>query len=296
MADQQTRWRELRGELADEGLQAGRRRRRHPRRARRLEAIFLASIFPVLTPLAIDPAHPFPFIPNLAFSLVLKLQRARRRQGRSTPWCRSRLRWRGSGSCRRAAAAGARPQRRFLSLEGFLILFLDHLFPGCEVQGQGVFRLIRDSDVEIEEEAEDLVREFEARSSSAAWASVVRVEIDASMPDDLRDFIVESLHAEAAGRDHRRRPAGPGELTQLIPADRPDLKFQPSSRASPNASATTAATASRPSARRTSWSTTRSRASTWWCSSCARRRATPTCWRSSRRSTAPPRTARSSPP
>ena len=110
-----------------------------------------------------------------------------------------------------------RAQRRFVSLESFLILFLDHLFPGCEVEGSGLFRLIRDSDVEIEEEAEDLVREFEARLKQRRLGSVVRVKIEAAMPDELRDFIVASLHAEPQDVVLVDGMLGLDELSQLIP-------------------------------------------------------------------------------
>src|SRR5690606_6767864 len=86
--------------------------------------------------------------------------------------------------------------RRFISLENLLGLFLGHLFPGCVIEAKGLFRLIRDSDVEIEEEAEDLVREFEARLKQRRLGSVVRIKIEAAMPPELRDFIIESLRAE----------------------------------------------------------------------------------------------------
>ena len=86
--------------------------------------------------------------------------------------------------------------RRYLSLENVVSMFLDHLFPGCDIEDQGVFRLIRDSDVEIEEEAEDLVREFEALLKQRRMGSVVRVELEAAMSEELRAFICDSLHAQ----------------------------------------------------------------------------------------------------
>ena len=117
--------------------------------------------------------------------------------------------------------------RRFLALESFLILFLDRLFPGCEVEGQGLFRLIRDSDVEIEEEAEDLVREFEARLKRRRLGLVVRVKVQASMPDDLREFILEGLQAEPQDVVKVDGKLGLAQMSQLIPPDLPELKFPP---------------------------------------------------------------------
>src|SRR4029450_4030089 len=117
--------------------------------------------------------------------------------------------------------------RRFVALEGLVSLFLDHLFPGCEIQAQGVFRLIRDSDVEIEEEAEDLVREYEAALKQRRMGSVVRVEIEAAMSEDLRGFICESLKADSDDIILIDGLLSLDELSQLIPPDRPDLKFKP---------------------------------------------------------------------
>ncbi len=124
-------------------------------------------------------------------------------------------------------AFSRRRSRRFLSLEHVVSLFLGHLFPGCDVEDQGVFRLIRDSDVEMEEEAEDLVREFEARLKQRRMGSVVRVEIESAMSTDLRKFICEALHANTEDIILIDGLLGLDELSQLIPADRPELKFKP---------------------------------------------------------------------
>jgi polyphosphate kinase len=224
MADQQRVWREIRGELTAQGLRLLDAREVTAADRATAEAIFASSIFPVLTPLAIDPAHPFPFIPNLGFSLALKLRR--RSDNKElyalvpVPSQVPRF-WElpPTGNRRR------KNQRRFVALESFLILFLDKLFPGCKVEGSGLFRLIRDSDVEIEEEAEDLVREFEARLKRRRMGSVVRVKIHASMPDDLREFILDGLRAEAQDVVRMDGKLGLAQLEQLIPADHQDLKF-----------------------------------------------------------------------
>jgi polyphosphate kinase len=224
MAHQQTRWQELAVELADEGLRVVTPDQVTATERMALEEIFLSRVFPVLTPLAIDPAHPFPFIPNLAFSLVLKLKRAAdsRLLYALVPIPAQVARfWELPAGPRRKKS-----ERRFLSLEGLVTMFLDKLFPGCEVDGVGVFRLIRDSDVEIEEEAEDLVREFEERLKQRRLGSVVRVEIEAIMPRELQDFIVENLHAQEEDIILIDGLLGLDELSQLIPADRPELKFK----------------------------------------------------------------------
>src|SRR4029079_16073880 len=114
-------------------------------------------------------------------------------------------------------------ERRYISLENIVTLFLDHLFPGCEVEAQGVFRLIRDSDVEIEEEAEDLVREYQALLKQRRMGSAVRVEIEAGMPEELRGFICENLDADPEDVILVLGLVSLDELVQLIPPDRPEL-------------------------------------------------------------------------
>jgi polyphosphate kinase len=225
MDDQQRIWRSMRAELAANGLNLLDAKDITAADRPAAEEIFLSRIFPVLTPLAIDPAHPFPFIPNLGFSLALKLKRLS--DGKQlyalvpVPTQVDRF-WELPPTNGRR-----RPARRFFALESFLILFLDKLFPGCEVQAQGLFRLIRDSDVEIEEEAEDLVREFEARLKRRRLGEVVRVKVQASMPDDLRHFILEGLAAEPQDVVRVDGKLGLAQLAQLIPPDHQELKFPP---------------------------------------------------------------------
>ena len=225
MSDQQRVWSALRTEMTAEGLRLLDAKDVVGADRLAAEAIFLSQIFPALTPLAIDPAHPFPFIPNLGFSLALQLHR---RSDNKTFYALVPVPTQVARffELPQTSAGRRRRQRRFVALESFLILFLDKLFPGCEVLGSGLFRLIRDSDVEIEEEAEDLVREFEARLKRRRLGSVVRVKVHASMPDDLRTFILQGLDADVQDVVSVDGKLGLAQMAQLIPADDPELKFK----------------------------------------------------------------------
>ncbi|MBX7247561.1 MAG: polyphosphate kinase 1 [Caulobacteraceae bacterium] len=226
MQEQQKQWRVLRKLLAAAGVEVvdssdvGRAERA------KMEAEFLSQLFPVLTPLAIDPAHPFPFIPNLGFSLALKLkQRVDGHQLYALIPVPSQVKRFWELPAEAPTGRKGPPRRRFLTLEAFLLLFVDYLFPGCDLLAHGVFRLIRDSDIEIEEEAEDLVREFEALLKQRRLGEVVRVKMEAAMPADLREFIVEQLKAEPQEIVLVDGVLGLAQMSQLIPADRADLKF-----------------------------------------------------------------------
>src|SRR5690349_9552080 len=219
MRDQQVVWSQLTQLLSDAGISViGPTDLSADERAW-LEERFMAEIFPVLTPLAIDPAHPFPFIANLGLGFALQLRR--RSDGNRMeallliPATINRfIRLPGKGV-------------RFLPIEQMIALFLDHLFPGFSVVGQGMFRILRDSDIEVEEEAEDLVRLFETALKRRRRGHVIRLGVESGMPEDLREFLVEQLDASPDDVFPLEGLLGLADTKQLIVDERPDLIYTP---------------------------------------------------------------------
>ena len=223
LADQQRVWRELRGLLREAGIEVCETADLTADDMTWLGSYFMERVFPVLTPLAIDPAHPFPFIPNMGLVIALLLQRVEDGQGmRALLPLPAQV-----GRFIRLPASGPSAPIRFLILENLVSLFLDRLFPGFRVTGKGTFRLIRDTDVEFEEEAEDLVRSYETALKRRRRGVLIHLEMDAGMPDGLRELVADELDAATDEIHTEAGMMAVVDVKRLIVDDRPDLLFKP---------------------------------------------------------------------
>ncbi|THD75804.1 RNA degradosome polyphosphate kinase [Thalassobius vesicularis] len=217
MDSQQRVFEELRREMASEKIEILTREDVPEEEKPFLLDIFLNQVFPVLSPLAVDPAHPFPFIPNTGFSLALQLERRRDK----------RMLMALLPIPQQIARFVELPENdgshRFVPLEELLLLFIDKMFPSYKMMGHCAFRVLRDSDLEVEEESEDLVREFEVALKRRRRGEVVRMKISAGAPEALKSVIMRELHVTPSEIVEIDGMIGIADVKELVLDSRPDL-------------------------------------------------------------------------
>ena len=221
MQTQQTVWNKLRRDMEQERIILLTRSKLTRKDERFLEDYFLAQVFPVLSPLAIDPAHPFPFIPNMGYCLALELHRE------SDDRILHALLPIPQQISRFVRLPGREGEARFLPLEELLVLHLNSLFPGYRAVGSCSFRVLRDSDLEVEDEAEDLVREFEVALKRRRRGEVIHMQISAGAPPELQSLIMEELGVTPDEVAEGRGIVGIADLKELILDNRRDLLWPP---------------------------------------------------------------------
>src|SRR6476646_8923357 len=217
--EQQESWVRLEGLLAEAGINVLQADQLTDTERTWLEDHFLSHIFPVLTPIAVDPAHPFPFIPNFGFTLGLELVRegSLRTMHALMPIPSQLTRF-----IQLPSGGGSECAIRFIRLETVVGIFVSRLIPGYRGRSQGAFRVLRDSEVEVQEEAEDLGRLFESALKKRRRGSVIRLEIEASMPARLQRFVMKELKVSERESFVQKGLIGVTDTAQLIAADRPD--------------------------------------------------------------------------
>lgn len=212
-------WRELQPEMRQAGISVVNAGELSKTDVRWLDERFMDHIFPVLTPLAIDPAHPFPFIPNAGIAMVLHLH------------CKN-----GGDPLRALVPLPQQIERfirlpgdtiRFMKLEDVVSLFLDRLFPGYTLEGRGMFRIIRDSEMDIDDEAEDLVRVFESALKRRRRGHVISLTFTTDTPEKLRNLVIAESHVHPLDVHLFDDMIGLVDTKQVITDERPELLFPP---------------------------------------------------------------------
>lgn len=224
VADKQACWRELRKELAQAGILILEPKDLRAEERSWLRRMFLTHIFPILTPIAVDPAHPFPFILNRGLVVAVELQREN--DGKimngliPIPGQLERF-------IRLGGPDGEGPELRFIRVETLIGLFIEELFSGFQIKSQGAFRVLRDSDIEMQEEAEDLVLSYETALKRRRRGHVIRLELESAMPNRLKRFVVEELEVGEEALFIKDGLLALADTAQLIVSERPDLLFKP---------------------------------------------------------------------
>ncbi|MBO0736695.1 MAG: RNA degradosome polyphosphate kinase [Alphaproteobacteria bacterium] len=184
-----------------------------------LRQLFVERLLPVLTPIAIDPAHPFPFIPNRALAMVVELRREDGSQINALVLVPERV--------ERITRLPGEAVRFTLVEDVLLAVGLAELFPGMTPLGHGEFRALRDSDIEIEEKAQDLVVMFESALKRRRRGEIIRLTFSRGTPRRLRDFVIEETGSHPQDVVVLDGMVALSDVRQLITPERPDLLFPP---------------------------------------------------------------------
>ena len=227
-SDQQARFTALRAEMAVAGIHIVEPKELRPGEREWLGRHFTSQYLPILTPLAVDPSHPFPFIQNAGITVGVELRRER--DGTTMhallPIPMQLVRFIRL-PLDEAAQGDSVPPIRFIRIESMIGMFLSRLFPGFLARSHGAFRVLRDSDIEVQEEAEDLVALYETALKRRRRGIVIRLEIDGQMPTRLQRFVVQELEINDDAVFIKEGMLGLADTSQLIVSERPDLVFRP---------------------------------------------------------------------
>ncbi len=214
---QQDIWRDLHKSLEKEGIVVAGTSELNEAAHEWLQAYFLNEIHPIITPQAIDPAHPFPFVANKGTGLLFTLTR------NSDDAQVIEMILLPSALPRFVRVPGE--QAIYISMQSLIVRFADHLFPGFRIEGDGVFRVLRDSDLEIEEEAEDLVRTFRSAIQRRRRGQVIQLELEEDFDPVAEQMLLDQLGVNKAAIIKTDGIIGIDGLADIIEEDRPDLKF-----------------------------------------------------------------------
>ena len=227
-SDQQARFTALRAEMAIAGIHIVEPKELRATEREWLDRQFISQYLPILTPLAVDPSHPFPFIQNAGITVGVELRRER--DGTTMhallPIPMQLVRFIRLPLDEAVRGDGVTPIR-FIRIESVIGMFLSRLFPGFLARSHGAFRVLRDSDIEVQEEAEDLVSLYETALKRRRRGNVIRLEIDGQMPTRLQRFVVQELEIRDDAVFIKEGMLGLADTKQLIVPERPDLVFKP---------------------------------------------------------------------
>lgn len=229
VGDQQKYWIELKSLLAEQSIHVIEPSDLSETERTWLDRQFMSQYLPILTPIAVDPSHPFPFIQNGGITIGIELKRER--DGTTmhavVPLPNQLARFIRLPSDEAAPQGEAPLPIRFVRLETVIVMYLNRLFPGFVPKGQGAFRVLRDSDIEVQEEAEDLVALYETALKRRRRGHVIRLEVDGQMPERLQHFVTRELEIREDAVFVKEGLLGLADTKQLIVSERPDLLFRP---------------------------------------------------------------------